>query len=60
MAVTPEKDKEALYKLMDLSDRIPFFKSLNRAEINELLTEVKFITYKNKDIIFHEGESQRN
>jgi CRP-like cAMP-binding protein len=51
-----KKDDEALNLLISLTDKIPFFSFLNKTEINELITEVRFFTYKNKDIIFNEGE----
>ncbi|MGB5917987.1 cyclic nucleotide-binding domain-containing protein [Arcobacter sp.] len=55
-----KKDIDAMKMLLKLSGKISFFSILSKDEIEEIITEVKFITYKNKEIIFHEGETTRN
>lgn len=51
--------QEALHKLLDISEKIPFFNTLTKAEIADLVTDVKILTYHNKQIIFREGEESR-
>ncbi|WP_428023420.1 Crp/Fnr family transcriptional regulator [Arcobacter sp.] len=55
-----EFEIDAMEMLLKLSPKIPFFSILTKDEIKEIITEVKIITYKNKEIIFHEGETTRN
>jgi CRP-like cAMP-binding protein len=50
----------AMERLLALSPKIPFFSILTKDEIEEIITEVKIISYKNKEIIFQEGETTRN
>ncbi|WP_375725297.1 cyclic nucleotide-binding domain-containing protein [Arcobacter sp. KX21116] len=54
------KEIDAMKMLLKLSSKIPFFSILSKDEIEEIITEVKIITYKNKEIIFQEGETTRN
>ncbi len=57
---TNKKEIDAMKMLLKLSNKIPFFSILSKDEIEEIITEVKIITYKNKEIIFQEGETTRN
>lgn len=52
--------QEALNKLLDISSKIPFFENLTKGEIVGLVSDVKILTYPNKQVIFHEGEGQRD
>lgn len=54
------KEIDAMKMLLKISKKIPFFSILTKDEIEEIITEVKIITYKNKEIIFHEGETTSN
>ena len=54
------KKIDAMQMLLNLSPKIPFFSILSKDEIKEIISEVKIITYKNKEIIFQEGETTRN
>ncbi|RXJ79601.1 hypothetical protein CRU95_13555 [Arcobacter sp. F2176] len=58
--VTNKKEIDAMKILLKISKKIPFFSILSKDEIEEIITEVKIITYKNKEIIFQEGETTRN
>jgi CRP-like cAMP-binding protein len=57
---TPVSEIDPMKMLLKLSPKIPFFSILTKDEIGEIITEVKIITYKNKEIIFQEGETNRN
>lgn len=57
---TSEKRDEAMKMLLALSPKIPFFSILNEKEIKEIISEVMIITYKNRETIFQEGETNRN
>ena len=58
--VTNKKEIDAMKMLLKISKKIPFFSILSKDEIEEIITEVQIITYKNKEIIFQEGETTRN
>ncbi|WP_419767978.1 Crp/Fnr family transcriptional regulator [Arcobacter sp.] len=58
--VTNKKEIDAMKMLLKISKKIPFFSILSKDEIEEIITEAKIITYKNKEIIFQEGETTRN
>lgn len=55
-----DKREEAMNMLLKLSPKIPFFSILTPTEIKEIISEVMIITYKNREIIFNEGETNRN
>lgn len=43
--------------LLNIKDKIPFFSDFTNNELKDLISEVKILTYKNKEIIFEEGET---
>lgn len=53
-------EDKALKILLSISSKIPFFEGLREQEIVKLITDVKVLTYKNKQTIFTEGESSRD
>ena len=55
-----EQKTEALKILLGISDKIPFFDGLQKEEIIRLITDVKVLTYKDKQNIFSEGETGRD
>ena len=55
-----EQKTEALKILLSISDKIPFFDGLQKEEIIRLITDVKVLTYKDKQNIFSEGETGRD
>lgn len=52
--------QDALAILLNISDKIPFFHGLNKEEISGLISDVKVLTYKDKDVLFREGETGRD
>lgn len=56
----PVEEIDAMEMLLKLSPKIPFFSIMSKDEIKQIISEVKIITYKNKEIIFQEGETTRN
>lgn len=56
----PAVEIDAMEMLLKLSPKIPFFSIMTKDEIKQIISEVKIITYKNKEIIFQEGETTRN
>lgn len=57
MAIDIENPLETL---LSVKDKIPFFASLTPAELKQIIEEVKIFTYKNKNIIFTEGNTTSN
>jgi CRP-like cAMP-binding protein len=53
-------NQEALKMLLNISGKIPFFHDLSRKEILSLVTDVKILTYFDKQVIFNEGETGRD
>lgn len=53
-------EDKALKILLSISSKVPFFEGLRENEIVKLITDVKVLTYKNKQTIFTEGESSRD
>jgi len=53
-------NQDALNMLLNISEKVPFFNGLKKEEITGLISDVKILTYKNKDIIFKEGETSRD
>lgn len=43
--------------LLSIKDKIPFFKTLSTTDINDLIEEIKIITYKKGQTLFKEGGS---
>jgi len=54
------KSEDALNALLNVSDKIDFFKDLSKEEISSLLTDVKIIKYKYGELIFSEGDNLSN
>ncbi len=57
---TPAVEIDAMEMLLKLSPKIPFFSIMTKDEIKQIISEVKIITYKNKEVLFQEGETTRN
>jgi len=53
-------NNDALKILLGISSKVPFFEGLKKEEIIKLITDVKVLTYKNKQTIFSEGETSRD
>jgi CRP-like cAMP-binding protein len=53
-------ENKALKLLLSISSKIVFFEGLKQEEIVKLITDVKILTYKNKQNIFSEGEMGRD
>lgn len=52
-----KKSEDALNALLNVSDKIEFFKDLSKSEIESLITDVKIIKYKYGELIFNEGDT---
>ncbi len=46
-----------LETLISVKDKIPFFESLTKEELKQLIEEVRIVTFQNKNIIFVEGNT---
>ena len=58
-AVKLEKREEYLKTLVDIKDSIPFFKPLSGEEIREIVTDIRFIKYRQDEVVIEqeiEGE----
>jgi len=56
-AVKLEKREEYLKTLVDIKDSIPFFKPLSGEEIREIVTDIRFIKYRQDEVVI-EQESE--
>lgn len=54
-----EKNK-ALEMFFGISHKIPFFDGLSKSEIVGLITDIRVLSYGNKQVIFKEGETGRD
>ncbi len=48
---------DPLETLVSVKDKIPFFESLTKEELKQLIEEVRIVTYQNKHVIFAEGNT---
>lgn len=51
------KSENAMKALLNVSDKIEFFKNLSKEEIASLITDVRIISFKYGDLIFSEGDT---
>ncbi len=56
-AVEPDKREEYLKTLIDIKDSIPFFKPLDGEEIRTIISDIRFVRYREEEVII-EQESE--
>lgn len=50
-----EKREEYLKTLIDIKNSIPFFKPLSGEEIKEIITDIRFVKYRQEEVIIDQG-----
>ena len=58
--LTQHEHKDAMSALLNVSDKIEFFKNLSHDEIKALISDVKITSYKYGDIIFKEENTDND